>query len=551
MKRLTPLIPVLVLLILRLPDIFLPYFNIDEVTNHLFANLIVDERMNLYDFLGNTYLATHYIYVLITALFGKNNIAAIHAFHLVWCLLTTLAIYYAGLSFTQKKKGGLWAAFLYVFSSLSFMSKDFRPALSESFSLLPLSLAALAYFSSFRKDETRWSFVAGLFAGIAGLFKVPAVIIIFPIWLTILLSEKRRLVHFIFSGLGVSIGLFLPLLFVDNFSTGMGYLFGNLGITKKYYVSTYEELPFLYWFFKYMARTLLIIISFPLSWYFAYKTVKNKLFSNKNWVYNHEVFFLVIWFVCAWMVVSIGKRIFYHYFIFSLPALCLLAAGSIDVFWDKLHAGWKKKIFLVLLILPAFGYTFEGIMGWSTQRKYFNDVVEYIRSKTVQTDRIYVWGMLPQIYFESGRDPATTFFWSDVLAGFSPGSPAMEYMISEKKPLQMVDSIIKDLHPSYYASIDPTILNKSNSLNRVKDSELFSQKELLDNIENPFWKKVMEDFTKSPPELFLDTSPTGIRGFGNYPAGNYEVFRRYLLLNYVYATTLNDIVIYRYKWKSL
>jgi len=234
-----------------------------------------------------------------------------------------------------------------------------------------------------------------------------------------------------------------------------------------------------------------------------------------------------------------------------LPALCLLAAGSIDVFWDKLHTGWKKRLFVVLLILPALGYTFEGIMGWSTQRKYFNDTVNYIKETTSNNDRIYVWGMLPQIYYESGRDPATTFYWSDVLAGFSPGSPSMEYMISEKKQLKMVDSIIKDLHPSYYASIDPSILDKSNSMNRVADSELFSEKELLDHIENPFWKKVMEDFTQNPPKLFLDTSPTGIRGFGKYPAGNYEVFRRYLLLNYVYDTTLDNIVIYRYKWKSL
>ncbi len=136
------------------------------------------------------------------------------------------------------------------------------------------------------------------------------------------------------------------------------------------------------------------------------------------------------------------------------------------------------------------------------------------------------------------------FFWTDFLAGITPGTPAMEYMLVSNEKITMKQSLLKDLKPSRYIESDGNVIRQGDLLN-LKDRELMSDAEMIENMKSWQWNKVFEDFSKYPPELILDASPTGIKGFTRYPIDRSEVFKRFLVKNYHYETTIEKVIIYR------
>ena len=60
-------------LLLSLPGLWVPYFNIDELTNALYARFINAGMVGLKDFLGSTYLLTHYLYALVYSFTEKQS----------------------------------------------------------------------------------------------------------------------------------------------------------------------------------------------------------------------------------------------------------------------------------------------------------------------------------------------------------------------------------------------------------------------------------------------------------------------------------------------
>lgn len=546
----------LLILIFSLPDFFVPYYNIDELTNALFAGLILAGRLSLADFLGNTYILTHYYYVFVVKLFGSNSLLPFYLLNLLWRVLNALVFYFAGKEMTARKEGGWLASFFYITASLCFYSKDYRAVLAENLAILPLMLAALCYFRAFRHHKLMSLFLAGFFAGVAGLFKAPAAIMIFAIVFSLFFKKggRNKVGEFFLLSAGFIIAIFSPLFFTGSPLAGIDYLTRNVGLTHKVYIGAYDNLPLLYWGLKYVMRTLLVAVACPYVWYFGFKTLRSELsFQKKDGytpVLRFFILFVFFWFLTNWYVVSIGKRIFFHYFVFLIPPLCLLAVPSALKLLDRIKTRSlmvQKRVGVLLissfLIFPI-GWSLEAWQGWSINRPDFSRLVHYIRQTTHPDQRIYVWGIAPQIYFFSGRDPATTFFWADTLAGMSPGSPAMEYMRITGQRLTLPESVRLDLQK------DPLEKGRSSDqgrFNLIGEAELLTAGEILEKIENPLWQKTFRDFFQTPPVLFLDTSPSGIRGFGHFPIWKYELLAKFVAENYKLEKALDGVDIYRLK----
>ncbi len=527
--------PMGLVFIFRLPDLFVPYYNNDELTNSLFANMILEGRLTLLDFLGNTYLLTHYFYVACVALFGKFTLFPIYLVNIFWCMATAALFYKAGYELTGEKEGGFWAGTFYAVASICFMSKDYRAVLSESLALLPLAAAGFFFFRFLNQRKLNSIFWTGFFAGVAGLFKNPSAIMILAVWCLLPFLERGPRVAPFFTALaGFLLAFFAPLLFAGSLNEGIDRMIGRMEVVNRVYIRFYEDLPMIYWIFKYLFRTLLVALSSFLIWFLAFRTLHGKMAKRG------AILFLFFWLMANWLVVSIGKRIFYHYFVFLIPPICLLAVPAM--------LEWKKKtlLFALLLFFPPLAYTVEAAIGLSPRRPNFDIIVSYIQGHTHPSDKIYVWGSTPQIYFFSKRDPATTFFWSDTLAGTSPGSPAMEYMKATGKTLTLPESIVRDLFvtPEERKKFDPVT---PKSYHFISDSELLSIREMLDRIENLFWKKTFEDFFRTPPVLFIDTSPSGIRNFSAYPIEKYELLRQFVESNYHFEGNIGGMMVYRLK----
>lgn len=543
--------PALLVPVFRLPDFFVPFYNIDELTNSLFANLLLDGRLSLESFLGNTYLLTHYFYVLVAYLFGRNNMAAVYACQMFWSMATALVVYLAGKEVTGRRAGGVLASLLFACATVSFMSKDFRAAIAESLSLLPLALSIWLHLRVLRKGSTRDAVLCGYFIGLASLFKAPIGAVIFAVWISIFFRRGRGVFKlFLVSGIGLGLGLTTPLFFYSGFIDGIRAVLHHVDNDQKHYIGYYDELPFLYWGVKYLIRTFLVAVSAPVLWFFAARTWRRVMFNQKGFGARLPVVFLFLTLLCAWLVIPLGKRVFFHYFVFVLPALSLLAAPAFLKFWDSpdffKNRNRARGVILALLFLPPLGFGLEAVMGWSPTRGNYEATIDYIKANASTSDRIYVWGLIPQIYYFSGRDPATTFFWSDYMAGSSPGSAAMEYMRTHEGDLSYGRTVLLDLKPNTdpQGMSEPILAKNDYDLN---ESELLSLSEIISRIEDPLWKKLMLEFTARPPVLILDTSPTGVRGFARFPLRKFELLERLIRDNYVYERTLDNIIIYKLK----
>lgn len=545
---------------LALPGLWVPYYNIDELSNAIYAKFILDGTLSLRDFVGNTYLLTHYLYALLGYFFGFDSLAPVHMTHALWKAFTILALFWAGRELADEKVGW-WSAVFYTFGSLCFMSKDFHTPSAESFSLLPAALCAGFFFRALNRSCFFSMLAAGALAGVAALFKAPMGVLIVALLLTILVRRQsvwKNAFVCLLAFVGV---LFLQAAFVSPFGEGFAVFWAKVSETHDVYIQSYDGLSLLYWLLKFFIRTGIVAMGLFTVTLFAIQSGR-VLFRmrKKTRVYWQKIFFLCVLLVMLWYVVSLGKRVFFHYYVFMLVPLCLMAGAGIKIFDSRLIAFLKHKSpestpffftrfvrehIWIFLFLPTIAFSIEGAFNYTTLPLDVSSGIQYIRSQTSDADRIYVWGNIPQLYFFGDRQPATVYFWSDTLAGTSPGSPAMEYVRATGKKLTLSEKLIKDFQARVFQEKDITSLFEESQLYGIQESELFTLEELVQKIDQPYWRKVFRDFFANPPELFIDTSPTNYRGFGHYPIQRYELLKRFVQDNYRVEAVVDRMVFYR------
>ena len=119
------------------------------------------------------------------------------------------------------------------------------------------------------------------------------------------------------------------------------------------------------------------------------------------------------------MSVAVGLRFFGHYYMQLVPPLALLAAGA-------LVRGSRKWATRTVAVAVAAGVMFSAAGYFyhpGVPEPNYESVSRYLATTTNPDDPIYVWGSVPEIYWASGRRPATRFLTSSFLTGNYPGRP--------------------------------------------------------------------------------------------------------------------------------
>jgi len=537
----------LIAFITRLPSLFIDYYNIDEITNSLYGSFIIKGQLSLMELLGNPYLLTHYFNALIQIIAGPYSLKLIHGVHIFWLALTA---YFLCLCYRRIKneQNEILPGVLYLIFSVCFFSKDYWGVLAETLSLLPAVIGACFFFSWVKRKNFSDAFFCGAFIALASLFKAPAGIEICAVGAAMILSRGTR--HFFVSLLGLAAVFSLPLLATGHPVDALLQAKSTLTRIDSQYVGAYGQLPFLYWFSKFVVRTTLIALAAFALWIWSLGTLRQEFFEESGEKTRKlNLMFLVLWFVGMWFVVSLGKRVFFHYFVFLFPPLCLLASlfrRNWKISALIREGSWLEKLAVVMGVMSFIAFSSDGYLRWSLNDKNsFKDVASHIQKSTQPDDTIFVWGLLPQIYYFSQREPASTMFWADRLVNFSPGTPAMEYVRSTGGSLRLIDSITRDLTRG--ETVPSKTDNKREDLSFIGEKELFSVAEMVDKIESAFWRKFMGDVIRKPPVYWVDVSPTGIRSFNAYPFQKYEILRRFVEDNYNYETSINGVALYRLK----
>lgn len=133
---------------------------------------------------------------------------------------------------------------------------------------------------------------------------------------------------------------------------------------------------------------------------------------------------LAVWTISAIGATAIGFRFVLHYFNQLLPALVLVAAPAL-VGRQIFRRTWPRVAVVCLAGAATFSMVTVLIADRFHDLPNVNRVAAAVRSRTAPSDKIFVWGQAPEIYWLSERDPATRYPHVGFITGITPKRPGV------------------------------------------------------------------------------------------------------------------------------
>jgi 4-amino-4-deoxy-L-arabinose transferase-like glycosyltransferase len=286
-------------------------------------------------------------------------------------------------------RGGIGAAALYLLAAVALKPEDAQAANFEVF-MLPAMTAAVVLGARSRTTAS------GVAVGVATLVKQTAATTLLP--LAYLAWRARRSRGLALLAIGAVIPLVIAALVVGprnfvtwSFTDSGGYL-DLEGVSAGFALGAENTHDFL------LANGAFLIL-LPLAW-------KHRRDDADLW----------LWLVAAVVGVATGFRFFGHYYLQLLPPLALLAARPLQTARRPLLV-----TVAVLAVVPAAWLVGEAFDESEFRAEVTAEVASYVKDHTVPGDRIFVWGHLPEIYWQSDRLPASRFVTTGLLTGLSDG----------------------------------------------------------------------------------------------------------------------------------
>jgi Dolichyl-phosphate-mannose-protein mannosyltransferase len=164
------------------------------------------------------------------------------------------------------------------------------------------------------------------------------------------------------------------------------------------------------------------------------------------WSKNRSAFVMVgSWTVLSMLCIIIQNKFFYYHWIPVLAPLSIAAGAGVSrladigTFKPALSLMVKHGAVVLLVVAVSFGPLYKlntwlrAVAGFETWDEYYGEfgrygggdvsfladreVSKYLANRTVQGDRVYVWGFEPIIYYMSGRPSSTRYGFVQPLVG--------------------------------------------------------------------------------------------------------------------------------------
>ncbi|MFN8034472.1 MAG: glycosyltransferase family 39 protein [Acidimicrobiia bacterium] len=449
--------------VLHLPGLFHQVFNSDEAYLATQAH-VLDQGGKLYtDTVDRKPPIVPYLYLGAFRVTGSDSLLSVHVLAILAHALTA-ALLAAEARRRYGPRGALIAGVLYLCACATLYPSDTQAANFEVF-MLPFMTAAILFGARNRP------LAGGFMAALATLTKQTASVTVLPLAWQAWRWRRWRGLALLAIGLAIPIGVAAMIFDAREFlfwvfTSNGGYL--DVGGAFSYVVR------------EGLANTLLFLVA----------NLALFVFLPLAWRRRREDIDLWLWAASAAIGVSMGFRFFGHYYLQLLPPLCLLASGPL------VKASRRVVIAAATLVavpLAWFGAAAVATATADTTSSY-HAVASYVDSHTRPSDRIFVWGHYPEVYWSSNRMPATRFVTTGFLTGHSGGRPP--------------DQVGQDL--------------------AVPGA----------------WQDFLTDMRAHPPALILDTSPANIRNAALYPPESFPQFASYLHQNYEKVATVDFIDVY-------
>jgi 4-amino-4-deoxy-L-arabinose transferase-like glycosyltransferase len=457
--------------VLRLPAFFTPVFNSDETFLATQAHVLNDGGQLYEDAIDRKPPIVPYVYAATFAFFETTALWSVRLVAMLAVALTALLLAIEARRRYGKRAGWI-AGILFVVAMVSFAPQDGQAANFEVF-MLPSMTAAILFARRGR------GFLAGVAIAAATLAKQTGAATLLPVLYLIIRARGKRGIGEVF--LGFTIPTALVALAMGPAQLFYWTVLGNGSYVGMKTMSTVVLTMFLFMTGMWIVCNLPLLWKIPSAW-------KDRRLVALDGQRDTDLW---LWLLSAAVSVAFGLRFFGHYYLQMIPPLALLAAGALS----RGNAVWARRAVAFALVFGV-GFSIAGyVYRPGVPEPNYESVSRYLSTTTNPDDPIYVWGSVPEIYWASGRRPATRFLTSSFLTGNYPGRPPQD-------------------------------------ANTGADTEAA-------------WEDFYQDFKAHPPKYFVDTSPAKVRGAQYYPITDFPRLHHIIETQYKYVVTIDKIVVYK------
>jgi 4-amino-4-deoxy-L-arabinose transferase-like glycosyltransferase len=456
--------------VLRMPGFFVAVFNSDETYLATQAH-VIDVGGNLYEQATDRKPpVVPYVYAATFSFFGTTALWSVRMVAMFAVAITALL-----LAIEARRRWGARAGWiagsLFVLAMVAFAPQDGQAANFEVF-MLPSMTAAVLFARRGRAVS------AGVGVALATLAKQTGAATLLPVVYLLARSRGRRGVAL--AALGFAVPTALIALAVGPSQLLYWAVIGNGSYLGLATVSGAVITTFLFMSATWAACNLPLLWRLPRAWRDRRVRALDGGTDTDLW----------LWALSAAMSVAIGLRFFGHYYMQLVPPLVLLTSGALARGARRLATITVAFAAVCALAFSAAGY----FMHPGGPEPNYESVSRYLATTSRPDDPIFVWGSVPEIYWASGKLPATKFLTSSFLTGDYPGRPP-------NRPA--VDATTKQAWADFYS-----------------------------------------DFAAHPPHYFVDATHADVRGGQYYPISKFPRLARIVAQQYRFQIRIDNFDVY-------
>ncbi len=451
---------------LHLPGMLVHLFNSDESSIATMA-MVIDRGGRMYhETADRKPPVVPYVYAAVFGATGSRDLRPVRGVAALSVAATAILLAFEAERRYRSRRAAWACLVLFLLGTAAFFPADTQAAGFELFMLLPMTAAIVA-------AGRKRALTAGVCLAVACLCKQTAIVTAVPIvWLLWNAGGWRQVLRAGAAGaavIGVTALYFGPSEFLLWTVTGNGgYMALRGSITATIGRGMAMSGAFI-------GINLALVV-------LAVLAARRRTATLDQWM----------WLAGGVVSVLIGLRFFGHYYLQILPPLALIGAGALSLLapaFRRLALGFTALAAAVMVAVAFLPADERGLLPYGA-------VAAEVRRITGPDDTVFVWGEFPEIYWASGREPATRFIHTGFLTGVTGG--------------------------------------RDDGVNRLSDG--------LPGA----WGLLDQDFAAHPASLIVDTSGTRIRGARFFPLERSELWQR-ISGNYVLLATVDGVRFYRNK----
>jgi hypothetical protein len=411
------LLVLILVFLLRLPSLFEPFTYGDEGV-YLTLGQAIRKGLVLYRDIHDNKPPLIYLFAALAGSFSVYRIL-----FLVWSFLTVFAFSRFSQVFFKKN---LWSVVVAttVFAFLTNLHTfEGNVANAENFMLLPTILGFFCLFRLSRNSKLTW-LGAGFFLSLAVLFKIPAIfdfgalmVIAFFLFLE---KKKKSYQNFLFYFFYLLLAFLIPII------SSLLYYASQNALSQYLKAAFFQNLPYLSSWSGSQLQAGGLPLPLLIRGLLVFLMVVCLYSIRKKISLLSQI--ILIWFAFTWFACLLSSRPYPHYLIQMLPSLSL-ALGFLFYSSPKIS---KEKVipFLLLLVFPFTIYFFhfwgyknrpyytnfyQFVLRKKSLAQYWSDydgrahdfyqVATYLKSHTLPSEKIFIWGNDPFIYALAERLP--------------------------------------------------------------------------------------------------------------------------------------------------